>query len=70
MKVEAAFSKLSEADIIALPVAQLPEVETETVITPVPTSAAAIEQGAAHLGGRHRIFYGNTSMAAAIFCLP
>jgi hypothetical protein len=48
MKVEAAFSKLSEADIIALPVA--PEVENETVITPVPASAAPIEQGAAHLG--------------------
>ena len=50
MKVEAAFAKLSEADIIALPISQLPEQEGETVVTPVPVSAAPIEQAAAHLG--------------------
>jgi putative DNA primase/helicase len=50
MKVEAAFAKLLEADISALPISQLPEVESETVITPVPTSAAPMEQAAAHLG--------------------
>ena len=50
MNVNAAFAKLSEADIIALPIAQTPEVETEIVIMPVPASAAPIDQAAANLG--------------------
>ena len=50
MNVENAFAKISDADIIALPTAQLPEVETEIVIAPVPVSAVPIEQAAASLG--------------------
>ena len=50
MNVNAAFAKFPEADIIALPIPQLPEVETEIVIMPVPASAVRIEQAAANLG--------------------
>jgi putative DNA primase/helicase len=50
MNAENAFAKISDADIIALPTAQLPEVETDTVIAPVPVSAVPIEQAAASLG--------------------
>jgi putative DNA primase/helicase len=50
MNVENAFAKISDADIIALPTAQLPDVETEIVIAPVPVSAGSIEQAAASLG--------------------
>jgi putative DNA primase/helicase len=50
MNVESAFAKISDADIIALPTAQLPEVETEIVVAPVPVSAVSIEQAATTLG--------------------
>jgi hypothetical protein len=50
MNVENAFAKIPDADIIALPTAQLPEIETDTVIAPVPVSAVRIEQAAANLG--------------------
>ena len=50
MNVESAFAKIPEAEIIALPTGQLPEVETDIVITPVPLSAISIEQGIASLG--------------------
>jgi len=50
MNVENAFAKISDADIIALPTAQLPEVETDTVVAPVPPSAIPIEHAAASLG--------------------
>ena len=50
MNVENAFAKIPDADIIALPTAQLPEVEAEIVIAPVPVSAVPIEQAAASLG--------------------
>jgi hypothetical protein len=71
MNVEAAFAKLSEADIIALPTAQMPEVETETVITPVPASAAPIEQAAANLGRSapdclYKYFDGNRNLLFAV----
>jgi putative DNA primase/helicase len=50
MNVENAFAKIPDADIIALPTAQLPELETVIVITPVPLSGVSIEQAAASLG--------------------
>ena len=50
MNVESAFAKIPDAEIIALPTGQLPEVETDTVIAPVPLSAISIEQGIASLG--------------------
>jgi putative DNA primase/helicase len=71
MNVEAAFAKLSEADIIALPLAQLPEVENETVISPVPASAPPIEHAAANLGRSapdclYKYFDGNRNLLFAV----
>ncbi len=39
MNVENAFAKIPEAEIIALPSGPMSELETDTVVTPVPASA-------------------------------
>ena len=50
MNIENAFAKISEADIIDLPTAQLPEAESDAVIVPIPFTAGSIDQAAASLG--------------------
>jgi putative DNA primase/helicase len=50
MNFESAFAKIAEAEIIALPSGPMSELETETVVTPVPSSAMPIEQAAASIG--------------------
>jgi len=50
MNVENAFAKIPEAEIIALPSGPMSELETDTVVTPVPASAMPIEEAAISLG--------------------
>lgn len=49
MKLDNAFAKIDEAEIVALSAPQSAEAKSETVITPIPASAIPIERALADL---------------------